>query len=285
MKTYFYELRETQPEALFQVSKISSANFSRMKNSHKHSHYEIGCVVDRNNKDLLFETYIENYKYMTPNFAFTFIPPNVRHKGTKEKSFYERLLITVRHEFIAPIAEFVGIDIEEMFSHPVCVYSEAQIDEIFSVADEMIIEKNKNPDILNNIPLKLLFAKVLYLLTMPKRIVPPGINDEMKIISVIDHIKNNYYEDLTLENLSVLFYMSKFEICRKIKSITGHTFSNFLTLLRINHARDLLENSKFTINEVSAKTGYKSPAYFSLSFKKNVGISPTEYRKLHTKNS
>jgi len=89
MKTYFYELRETQPEALFQVSKISSANFSRMKNSHKHSHYEIGCVVDRNNKDLLFETYIENYKYMTPNFAFTFIPPNVRHKGTKEKSFYE----------------------------------------------------------------------------------------------------------------------------------------------------------------------------------------------------
>ena len=52
-----------------------------------------------------------------------------------------------------------------------------------------------------------------------------------------------------------------------------------LTRLRIEHAKELLSTTQYSMKEIGVMSGYSDPNYFSKSFKKNVGVTPTEYRE------
>ena len=54
---------------------------------------------------------------------------------------------------------------------------------------------------------------------------------------------------------------------------------NYILNIRISNAQSLLENTKYNITEIAAITGYDNPLYFSRLFKKQTGLSPSEYRK------
>lgn len=59
---------------------------------------------------------------------------------------------------------------------------------------------------------------------------------------------------------------------------TNHTFIEYLTKTRINKAKALLETSKKKLADIAYEVGYNEPQYFSYIFKKNIGISPRDYR-------
>lgn len=54
----------------------------------------------------------------------------------------------------------------------------------------------------------------------------------------------------------------------------------YILMNRINNAVSLLETTDYNVNEISTIVGYENPLYFSRLFKKQKGVSPTEYRKL-----
>jgi two-component system response regulator YesN len=56
------------------------------------------------------------------------------------------------------------------------------------------------------------------------------------------------------------------------------TFKEYLTEIRIQKARELLRTSNLGATEISLQIGYSDPHYFSYVFKKNTGMSPTEFR-------
>ena len=60
---------------------------------------------------------------------------------------------------------------------------------------------------------------------------------------------------------------------------TGENFIDYLTSLRIIKAEELLKNSDISIKEICFEVGYRDPNYFSRIFKKNIGITPTEFRE------
>ncbi len=73
--------------------------------------------------------------------------------------------------------------------------------------------------------------------------------------------------------------MSTSWFIRNFKLYTKTTPLNYILSIRIANAQSLLENTKYNITEIAAIAGYDNPLYFSRLFKKQTGLSPSEYRK------
>ncbi len=104
-------------------------------------------------------------------------------------------------------------------------------------------------------------------------------NKSDPIQSIINYINEHYKEKLTLQELSQEYFFSYNYISQLFIKTTGMTFSNYLTIIRMSHAKNLLTTTKKSINEISNLTGFSSPHYFELVFKKYSQFTPTEYRK------
>lgn len=70
--------------------------------------------------------------------------------------------------------------------------------------------------------------------------------------------------------------MSRTSVYNKLKTLTGQSPNDFIRIIRLNKAKGLLESKKFTVSEVSYKVGFTDSKYFSTSFKKQFGISPSK---------
>lgn len=98
----------------------------------------------------------------------------------------------------------------------------------------------------------------------------------------IDYMRNHVDEDLHLEQLASLCNLSKFHFVRKFKTFTGHTPIQYFIQLKIEKACRLLDNTQLSIKEISAQLGYPDSLYFSRLFKRVLGVSPKNYRQLHS---
>ncbi|MCZ8513192.1 response regulator [Paenibacillus filicis] len=100
-----------------------------------------------------------------------------------------------------------------------------------------------------------------------------------KVIEQIIGLLQEYYaQNVSLEWLSGQIHLNSNYISRLIKKETGETFTDLLTNIRIEQAKKLLQNPLFKIYEISSRTGFEDPHYFSVKFKKITGVSPSEYR-------
>lgn len=97
--------------------------------------------------------------------------------------------------------------------------------------------------------------------------------------SAIGYIDENFCENLTLSDVCKRFAISKTYFCHLFKLITGKTFTEYLTDLRIREAMTLLEDHSQSISEISERLGFSNISYFSKTFKKYTGCLPKEYRK------
>lgn len=93
------------------------------------------------------------------------------------------------------------------------------------------------------------------------------------------YVHEHYAEDLTLTELSDKVYISRNHLSIIFKNITGETFNNYLTRVRIEKARELLMERNMLVYEVAEQVGYKNIPYFSTLFKKMTGLNPTDLIK------
>ena len=94
-----------------------------------------------------------------------------------------------------------------------------------------------------------------------------------------NYIKSNYNKDISLEDVSRVVNISPYYFSKIFKEDTGENFIEYLTCIRIDRAKELLETTEYSMKEICAQIGYADPNYFSRSFKKNVGVTPTEYKE------
>lgn len=92
-------------------------------------------------------------------------------------------------------------------------------------------------------------------------------------------INERFSQDLTLDDVSKELYISPQYLSRLYKNETGENFIERLTAVRIENAKKLMKESKYSIKEICFMSGYCDPNYFSKLFKKHEGISPTDYQK------
>ena len=95
----------------------------------------------------------------------------------------------------------------------------------------------------------------------------------------IDYIHCNYYKDITIEELSMMAFLSQSHFCRLFKEYSGMTVKEFTQKIRIKEACRLLDKSNKKIADIAAEVGYNDIKYFLSLFRKHVGMTPTEYKK------
>lgn len=95
--------------------------------------------------------------------------------------------------------------------------------------------------------------------------------------NVLKFISENYRDDITSKDAANEFSYNHSYFCRAFKSNFGKSFSDYLAMYRISVSRRLLEEGKGSISHIATECGFNSPAYFSRSFKKHLGILPSEY--------
>ena len=83
----------------------------------------------------------------------------------------------------------------------------------------------------------------------------------------------------TLESLAREIGMSRAAFAKRFKELVGRPMFEYLTATRMNHAKELLEETKLPIYQVATRVGYDSDLAFVKTFKKLVGTTPLRYRK------
>lgn len=102
---------------------------------------------------------------------------------------------------------------------------------------------------------------------------PDGI-----IARAMDYIEQNFTRDLALEEVAQTVGISPYYFSKLFKEGSGMNYTEYLTKLRIEMAKELLARRELSIKEVCVDSGYANPNYFSRIFKKWTGITPTEFR-------
>ena len=107
-----------------------------------------------------------------------------------------------------------------------------------------------------------------------------GINPA--IAKVLLHMQQHLAGELDLDELATIANLSKYHFIRAFRASTGYTPIQHLIHLRMETACQRLDQSAKAIKHIAAELGYNDPLYFSRQFKKVMGLSPQDYRKLHS---
>lgn len=99
------------------------------------------------------------------------------------------------------------------------------------------------------------------------------------VMQAVAYIKKRFDEDFSLDELCEALFVSKNALCAKFKRFMNCSVMEYRSFLRITRAKELLVSTKMSLGEIAEHCGYSSANYFSLTFKKEVGISPMNYRK------
>jgi AraC-like DNA-binding protein len=105
-------------------------------------------------------------------------------------------------------------------------------------------------------------------------------NEGLRMQRIMNHTLNYFEEHISLEAISEVANLSPTAFCRYFKQRTNKTFFQFLNEIRIEHACKLLrKETEFSISEISERSGFLNLSNFNRSFKKEKGITPSQFRK------
>lgn len=94
------------------------------------------------------------------------------------------------------------------------------------------------------------------------------------------YFNEHYNEPINIEEYAQARGMSVSWFMRNFKQVTAKSPMQYILAIRINNAVSLLETTDYNVTEISAIVGYDNPLYFSRIFKKQEGVSPSDYRKI-----
>ena len=113
-----------------------------------------------------------------------------------------------------------------------------------------------------------------------RNVLCSGTEKEMNLIGIAkEYIHQNYSKDISLDDVSRSINISPYYFSKIFKEETGEGFVEYLTRIRMERAKELLTTTEYSMKQICSMVGYADPNYFSRSFKKNVGVTPTEYKQ------
>jgi two-component system response regulator YesN len=98
------------------------------------------------------------------------------------------------------------------------------------------------------------------------------------ISKAIEYMQENYHKNLTLQEVADHLYVSTWHLSKLFKKYTGSNFVDVLNSIRLGEAKKLLKDPRYRVYEVANAVGFTDVAYFSRLFKKNIGLTPGEYK-------
>ena len=105
-----------------------------------------------------------------------------------------------------------------------------------------------------------------------------AVSSDYSVARAQHYMEQHYMDNITVEKLANLGYMSKTSFNRHFKKETGVTPIEYLIEVRIKMAKLMLKRKENQVTDIAMRCGFGSSAHFSSCFQKNVGLTPSEYR-------
>ncbi|WP_025693232.1 response regulator [Paenibacillus zanthoxyli] len=105
-------------------------------------------------------------------------------------------------------------------------------------------------------------------------------SEAFNIIRIKNYIDDHFFTDIHLTMFSEQYYLSKEYLSRLFKERFGYGIYEYVLKVRMDRAKEMLDDPSIKIQLVSSKVGFNDNAYFSKAFKKYTGLSPSDYRNL-----
>lgn len=99
--------------------------------------------------------------------------------------------------------------------------------------------------------------------------------------SMLGYLELHYKNDISLDELADEFHVSKNYVTRLLKRYTGKSFSENVLRIRMNKAVELITSTDYSISRVGDLVGYHDTSYFIQVFKKQMGVTPNDYKRLY----
>ena len=137
--------------------------------------------------------------------------------------------------------------------------------------------KSNTTDIENSLRLTTLITGMITFgsLASLEESIPPWLQ------SVKKKLETEYETELCLDRIADEFHINKYQLCRDFNRYMQISPMKYLTIIRIEHAKDYLTGSRLKVHEISEKVGFDNVNTFIRSFKKVIGVTPSSYRKNH----
>lgn len=260
---------------------------------HSHKFYEINIIVDGKGHH-----YIENQICDARAGCVFIIPPNIRHgyyeeEGANLNIFHTLLSFAFFEQYSEEIKNLPGYAI--LFEIEPYLRSEFDGELFLTMSDEQLnlimpdlttlasYEKSEYAGIsvLKNIRTLALIGALSKMISSShhKKRISHTDRNSLPVISVMEYIRMNYFEKISVNDLAKMANMSRSAFLRHFENLCRCTPSQYLTSCRIHSAKNLLASSDATITEIAQKCGFYDSSHFIRLFLKSENISPVQFRK------
>ncbi|RAP74876.1 response regulator [Paenibacillus montanisoli] len=107
---------------------------------------------------------------------------------------------------------------------------------------------------------------------------PEGSGDK-SIEVALQYLKAHYNEELSLEKVASVVFLNPIYFSQLFKQKTGHGYKEYVISLRIEQAKELLQQSGLRLAEIAERIGYADVRHFTQVFRRKMNVTPTEYRQ------
>lgn len=232
--------------------------------------------------------YIDNETYYLEDGSVLFIPAFKEH--TFIYPFTQDIKRTVLYISTEQLNWYFNKDfkdeINNLFINKHLQLSRKSFSNLSNIFEKIQFEKYSLDNMSESLTKAYFFELIIYLIRCQR--YTHNINQRTNLSNItigeiVNFIENNYSRQLTLPEIAAQFGISESSLTKKIKIFTNMTFKEYLTKTRIEEAKSLLISSEKSITEIAYECGYNNSNFFGDVFKKAVGMSPSSYRKMLTK--
>lgn len=230
---------------------------------HSHSFFEIELIIMDE-----MECIVNGKKYYMKQGEMIFLKPGDVHE-LKSINNKKVCVITVAFESNTFLGKFDLFKIQN-----VTWRVNENIQNLFY---ELFKERDINDEYTNLMLYDILEHIIVFILRNSS--VSQSKKSERGITFALGYIRENFSEQVTLEEISNQCGYSVAHFSKKFKSVTGKTFVEYLNDVRLNYAVNILSNSNVRITDLAFDCGFGSVRNFNREFRKKYGCSPNEYGK------
>ena len=219
-----------------------------------------------------------------------FVNANVLHGSNKiseEDCHYKAILVDssligeitggiIYEKYINPI-----LSCAELAAQPLCMDIEWQKRIIDLLVNLSMLYNMKSEcyelDMLRDI---LSIWHILYENTMKNKVYMQSESREVtRMKNALLFIQTSYNEKITLDNIAAACSLSKSEMCKLFKKILHQTPTEYIMSYRISRSLPLIASDKYSVTEIAQMVGFTGASYFTESFRKIMGKTPSQYKK------
>lgn len=259
----------------FEFETITVNGQYAMNAPHEHDYYELYFLLEGKR-----DFFVKNKMFSITDNTLVVVPPFTIHKTEGES--YKRININVSSNYLTETQKELLNDL----SKKIAIKIE---DKYLNLITTLLIEggklqsssiKNKTEYLISLMQTILLFISQQANVPISAASVSHQPNHASpEVLKIISYVNANYNKEITLKKLCDKFFLSKVSLCKKFKSVMNCSIMEYVNQMRLSKAKSLLRDTSKSIETIAAECGFSSANYFGLIFKKEVGLSPLNYKK------